>query len=687
MRDQTMRKDLLAKTISYLPVIGILLGAAVTAWLFALVTANFVEKRSFSSVSALFIREDLDWARVSVDGLEVMLTGVAPTEAMRFRALSLAGTVVDPARVSDNMSVARAQVTAPQFSIEILRNDNEISLIGLIPKEPDPAEYLAAITEASGVSEITNLMQTASYRAPAGWDAATEFSVAALTELPRSKISVSATKVIVSALSDSEADRNRLITQLRRLAPKGMTVELNIAAPRPAITPFTLRFVWEADGKPRFDACSADTEDAQKAILAAARAAGMEATPRCQIGLGSPTPRWGEAAVASIRAIAEMGGGTVTMSDTEISLQSLPDADRVQFETAVGRLNRALPDIFKLSAERTETTTEVVGVIELVARKDEDGKVFMRGPTASEREQEIVDAVAKANFGVAGLTNLTRIAQGLPAGWNMRVLAGLEALKQLESGEVVVRPDVVRISGQTGNQTTQDTVTRLLTDRLGEDADMSIDITYVEKLDPLLGLPTPLECVNRINGVLAEAKLAFSPGSSDIDAGSATQLNKLAEAFENCQDFPMEVAGHTDSQGRDEMNLQLSQDRAEAVIEALLARRVLTAQLKAKGYGETQPIGDNETEEGREANRRIEFRLLSNDGRIVVSGASAEGAEAVDPEIVPVERPDGDEGAETVTDAAVEGETGPAVDPELDPEQSPDAIPKPRPDRPEGTNE
>lgn len=72
----------------------------------------------------------------------------------------------------------------------------------------------------------------------------------------------------------------------------------------------------------------------------------------------------------------------------------------------------------------------------------------------------------------------------------------------------------------------------------------------------------------------------------------------------------MEVAGHTDSQGGEDGNRKLSQARAEAVISALGARKVLTRNLTPKGYGESQPIAENDTDKGREANRRIEFVLL-----------------------------------------------------------------------------
>ena len=58
------------------------------------------------------------------------------------------------------------------------------------------------------------------------------------------------------------------------------------------------------------------------------------------------------------------------------------------------------------------------------------------------------------------------------------------------------------------------------------------------------------------------------------------------------------------------MNLALSQSRAQSVLNELRARRVLTSSFSAKGYGESLPLKDNDTEEGREANRRIEFRLI-----------------------------------------------------------------------------
>jgi OOP family OmpA-OmpF porin len=70
------------------------------------------------------------------------------------------------------------------------------------------------------------------------------------------------------------------------------------------------------------------------------------------------------------------------------------------------------------------------------------------------------------------------------------------------------------------------------------------------------------------------------------------------------------------------MNLDLSEARAMAVLEALADRRVPIARISATGYGEAEPIADNDTEAGREANRRIEFRLVAPEPSEAGDGAA-----------------------------------------------------------------
>jgi outer membrane protein OmpA-like peptidoglycan-associated protein len=73
---------------------------------------------------------------------------------------------------------------------------------------------------------------------------------------------------------------------------------------------------------------------------------------------------------------------------------------------------------------------------------------------------------------------------------------------------------------------------------------------------------------------------------------------------------PKSVQGHTDATGTPEHNVRLSGERARAVMAWLVARGIDEGRLSAVGYGETVPLGDNATDEGRTRNRRVEFRIL-----------------------------------------------------------------------------
>lgn len=100
----------------------------------------------------------------------------------------------------------------------------------------------------------------------------------------------------------------------------------------------------------------------------------------------------------------------------------------------------------------------------------------------------------------------------------------------------------------------------------------------------------------------------FDTASAQIPDYSTSFLNKAAEAIKFAPaGMAIEVGGHTDNVGNSAVNLALSQQRANAVVNYLVQRGVPASQLTARGYGDTQPIASNETEEGRFRNRRIEF--------------------------------------------------------------------------------
>jgi outer membrane protein OmpA-like peptidoglycan-associated protein len=74
----------------------------------------------------------------------------------------------------------------------------------------------------------------------------------------------------------------------------------------------------------------------------------------------------------------------------------------------------------------------------------------------------------------------------------------------------------------------------------------------------------------------------------------------------------IELSAHTDSRGSDEYNFKLSDNRAKSCVEYIISKGVPASRIVSKGYGESMPVADNETDENRQLNRRVEFKIMKN---------------------------------------------------------------------------
>ena len=613
--------------------------------------AVLIERLSVSSVTSRLLNEGITWASVQADGLQLHLIGTAPNEAARYRVVNIVGSEVEASRVRDKLEVTPAKaVAAPAFSLEMLRNDDGIQLIGLLPDGAAEAALTQTAQKLSPAIPLSDMIETAAYPAPDGWQAALDYGVAALVLLPRSKISVAADRVAITAIAVSETEKRSLVAQLNATKPSGLNVLIDISAPRPVLTPFTLRFVKDATSA-RFDACSADTDGARARILAAATAAGVEGRSICIVGLGVPSPSWAAATSSGIAAVAELASATITFKDADVSLQAGSDVSQAEFDRVAGELEAALPEVFSLNATlEKKATAGNQGPAEFTAvLAPETGKLELRGRLTDDRLRAAVDSYARAGFGTANVYLATRIDAELPDGWPARVLAGLEALAQLEHGKLLVTAQTVEITGVTGSTTGRSRISQILSDKLGQGKTFKVSVSYDKALDPLAALPTAAECAGFVDDAMARGKITFTPGSAEIDRNAGAVMTALADALSDCAGIKMEIAGYTDAQGSEEGNRALSQARAEAVLVALQGRQVDVTGMVAKGYGEANPLADNKTDAGREANRRIEITLIGGPApapRVKMIDAVTDGDEggpgAAAPEVAqPAERPSG----------------------------------------------
>jgi outer membrane protein OmpA-like peptidoglycan-associated protein len=102
----------------------------------------------------------------------------------------------------------------------------------------------------------------------------------------------------------------------------------------------------------------------------------------------------------------------------------------------------------------------------------------------------------------------------------------------------------------------------------------------------------------------------FDVDKYDLKDKSITELQKVLKFLEDNPQTRVEISGHTDNSGSAVYNQQLSLKRAQSVYNFLISNGLSAKRLSTKGYGSDHPIADNNTEDGRQKNRRIEFKLI-----------------------------------------------------------------------------
>jgi outer membrane protein OmpA-like peptidoglycan-associated protein len=109
--------------------------------------------------------------------------------------------------------------------------------------------------------------------------------------------------------------------------------------------------------------------------------------------------------------------------------------------------------------------------------------------------------------------------------------------------------------------------------------------------------------------VVFPGDVMFDSGSSALSAGAYERLRSFADSVKRYPDTELVVKGHTDSQGSDSLNLKLSEERADTVRRYLVSQGVSASRVSAIGFGEQLPLASNDTEAGRQQNRRVEIEI------------------------------------------------------------------------------
>jgi outer membrane protein OmpA-like peptidoglycan-associated protein len=115
-----------------------------------------------------------------------------------------------------------------------------------------------------------------------------------------------------------------------------------------------------------------------------------------------------------------------------------------------------------------------------------------------------------------------------------------------------------------------------------------------------------------VGNTITLTNIFFDLGKATLRIESNAELDRLVKLMNDAPKLKIEISGHTDNTGSAAMNENLSQQRANAVVAYVVTKGIDASRLTAKGYGSKKPIATNETDAGRQQNRRTEFKITSN---------------------------------------------------------------------------
>jgi OOP family OmpA-OmpF porin len=419
-----------------------------------------------------------------------------------------------------------------------------------------------------------------------------------------------------SALRDTVLDKRRIVVAGRDVTlvadafsedGRGSAVASVEAVPgvrlvndQTRLVPEARPFVWSAerDVARVMLGGSAPLPASKGRLLEAARASlgGVEVVDQMNLSRGAP-PRFDNAALLLLDQVGKLKDGKVTISDTKVSLSGM--ARDLGGREAITAALKNLPEGFSVATNEIKAPPYI-----FQAYKDPVAVTLtLTGYVPDNNVHAALATAAGRKFFSEKVVDNLKASVGAPSGFANAVLPALGALSRLSTGTLVVSDREVKLSGDA----LYDAAAAQIRAGFGKDFPQGWQFKPDISVKPAAAPFDATVCQQLFSDVLAKGKIRFESGRATIEPDSAGLLDRLVETALRCPTVNIEIAGHTDADGEDGFNQMLSEKRAQAVVDYLVKAGLPADRFTPMGYGSTQPVASNDTDEGKARNRRIEF--------------------------------------------------------------------------------
>ncbi len=414
------------------------------------------------------------------------------------------------------------------------------------------------------------------------------------TVLDKTRIAVSGRDVKLSADAFSEEGRRSATSQVEAVAG------VRLVNDNTGLIPEAKPFVWsiERDVVRVTLSGNAPLPAIKARLMEAARAAlkGTEISDRMTLARGASS-KFDNAALLLIDQVGKLKDGKITLSDNSVTLTGM--AREIGNREAIQAALKNLPEGFSVK----ENAIKAPPYIFQATKDPVANTVTLAGYVPDNNVHAAIVAAVGRKFFSEKLVDNLKASVGAPQGFQNAVVAALGALSRVSTGSLVISDREVKLSGDALYAVAADQIRGGIGGELPQGWAAKAEVS----VKPVASAVDPTVCQQLFFELLAKAKIRFDSGRATIDKDSMGLLDKLIETALRCPTATIEVAGHTDSDGDTNGNVALSEKRAQAVADYLIKAGLPTDRLKAVGYGSSQPVAANDTDEGKAKNRRIDF--------------------------------------------------------------------------------
>lgn len=512
-------------------------------------------------------------------------------------------------------SISLPEISPYQWTATL--KESNLLIEGFIPGEHE-RQLLQNVIEGSGKDLTVSQKLELAAGTPKGWTKNVLKSFVGLLKLESGELIFSGTDISIKGTAPDKETADEVLSIFNgnlssSFSPK---VEIDFIAPvepvLPDISPYRLT-AETANGVLTISG-HVQSERTKDALLEKIKSLfpDLRLVDDIELGRGGPgEDKWLEFSRYGLHQLKGLKFGTLQIIDNLIMLSGEAESEPA-IVTIFSEMKNAP---FGANIDFSKVRPPLASPYRWSASRD-NGKLIVLGHVPDDGERKLLLSLAKKYFHGIEVVDQMQFASGEPENWLDVAQLGLQQLAALKSGKIQIEDLNVNIEGIAPTPGILDDILAFLKVRLPKGFSFYNALEIAENEDQevaALAPATPVApdiCQELLNSGLAKGTIQFETDSAKLSETSEPLLDKLAHTTKRCSGAKIEIAGHTDSDGDDDYNLKLSQDRAESVVNYLINAGVARDILSAVGYGETKPVVDNETEEGKARNRRIEFRVI-----------------------------------------------------------------------------